>query len=407
VNGYWRRLLAPNRNIRLFLVGWGLNAFAFFGVQGVLLNLYLLRLGFDTRSIGYLIAAGEIVWALAALPAGAVGRKLGPRIASVAGSLLDFAGLALLLLARSVPHPIAWMYAGWMIFWIGAALLTVNSIPFVQQASPEEDRGFAFASLGIVVALMGFLGSAVAGWLPVAFAQRLSVSLGQPDPYWYPLWLVPLAHLVCVPIWMRARLEKAVNAGSEKDVARPPVGLFVFFGLMVFFQTASEGSVRAFFNVYLDQALRSPTALIGAILGIGQLVPALVALAVPRLLRRWGTPMVLLLATWGAAVATVPLAVFPHWVLASLAFVTLMSMYGISGPGRNVFSLEVVSPRWRTTTAAITTIGLALGWASTAAMGGFLIPLIGFGGVFLTSTLLAFISGLLALGYIRSRRRTD
>ena len=122
---------------------------------------------------------------------------------------------------------------------------------------------------------------------------------------------------------------------------------------MLLLQTASEGSVRAFFNVYLDQALRSPTAVIGAIFGVGQLVPAIVALAVPRLLARWGTPMVFLLAAWAAAIAAVPLAVLPHWAPASVAFVALMSAFGISGPGRAVFSLEVVSPRWRSTTAAI------------------------------------------------------
>lgn len=147
-----------------------------------------------------------------------------------------------------------------------------------------------------------------------------------------------------------------------------------------------------------------PTAPIGAIFGIGQLLPVVMSLVTPQLLGRWGAPLVLALASVGVGLASLPLALFPHWVPATLGFVGLMSMLAINGPSRNIFSQEIVPLRWRTTTAAIATIGLGLGWASTAAVGGYLIPRIGFGGLFWISALLAFVAAILLWGYIRTRR---
>jgi predicted MFS family arabinose efflux permease len=63
----------------------------------------------------------------------------------------------------------------------------------------------------------------------------------------------------------------------------------------------------------------------------------------------------------------------------------------------------IVSPQWRTTTSAIMTIGLALGWASTAAVGGYLIAGVGFGSLFFVSAALALIAAVLLFGYMRAR----
>jgi hypothetical protein len=41
----------------LWLLTWALAAFGYFGLQGVLFNLYLLRLGFGPEFIGLLIVA--------------------------------------------------------------------------------------------------------------------------------------------------------------------------------------------------------------------------------------------------------------------------------------------------------------------------------------------------------------
>jgi len=400
----WRVLFTFNRNIRLFLTAWALIAFAYFGIQGVLFNLYLLRLGFDTQFIGSLIASGQIVWALTALPAGTIGRRFGLRTALIIGSIISALGIGFLLIVEWFPKDAwsTWLYFAWMLTWLGAALLTVNSIPFLLHVSSAEERNHAFAAQGAVVALLGFVGSLVAGFLPGIFSVWSGYSLDQPAPYWYPLWLVPLAHLLCIIVWAGAQPANLVKDAGSVESAPMPLGLFVFLGVVVFLQTAGEGSVRAFFNVYLDKALQMPTTQIGVIFGVGQLLPVFMSLVAPNLLARWGAPRVLALTSIGAGLVSLPLALFQHWIPATFGFVGLLSMLAINAPTRSIFSQEIVPPRWRTTTSAIATVGIGLGWASTALAGGYLIPRVGFSGLFWIGALMAFIAAILLWGYIRT-----
>jgi len=400
----WRVLFTFNRNIRLFLTAWALLAFAYFGIQGVLLNLYLLRLGFDTQFIGSLIASGQIVWALAALPAGMIGQRMGLRGALITGYILSMLGNTFLLMVEGLPGNAltAGLYFAWILSWLGAALISVNSIPYLLQVSTAEERNHAFVAQGAVIAIMGFLGSIVAGFLPDIFAAWLGSSLDQPAPYWYPLCLVPIAYLAGAIAWIKAEPVNLIKDSEQLESAPIPMGLFVFLGIVVFLQTAGEGSVRAFFNVYLDKALQMPAAQIGVIFGVGQLLPVFLSLIIPSIFARWGIPRVLAITSAGAGLVSLPLAIFQHWIPATFGFVGLLCMLAINAPARNIFSQEIVEPRWRTTTSAIATVGIGLGWSSTALAGGYLIPRIGFSGLFWIGALLAFAAAILLWGYIRS-----
>jgi predicted MFS family arabinose efflux permease len=127
------------------------------------------------------------------------------------------------------------------------------------------------------------------------------------------------------------------------------------------------------------------------------------SLVAPNMLARWGATRVLALTSVGAGLVSLPLALFQHWIPATFGFVGLMSMLAINAPTRSIFSQEIVPPRWRTTTSAIVTVGIGLGWASTALAGGYLIPRVGFSGLFWIGALLAFVAALLLWGYIRTR----
>jgi predicted MFS family arabinose efflux permease len=98
-------------------------------------------------------------------------------------------------------------------------------------------------------------------------------------------------------------------------------------------------------------------------------------------------------------VALAPLVLFAHWLPATLGYMGMMIALAVNGPARNIFSQEIVAPRWRTTTSAISTIGLALGWSSAAAVGGYMSAQAGFRSLFLVSAVLAFAAAALLLGY--------
>jgi len=91
------------------------------------------------------------------------------------------------------------------------------------------------------------------------------------------------------------------------------------------------------------------------------------ALTVRAVVARVGTGGTLGLVSIIAAAGLVALAGVPLLPVAGLAYMTVMSMSSMHGATRNVFGQQLVEGPWRTTTAAILTVGMGLGWASAAA----------------------------------------
>jgi Major Facilitator Superfamily len=404
----WSIVRGFNHDVRLWLVTWALAAFSYWGLQGVLFNLYLLRLGFGPELIGLLMGSGQLIWALAALPAAAVGRRIGLRTALLNAFVLMAVGFGLLLLVEALPRVLweAWLFGCSAVFWIGAALLTVNTVPYAMLIVDDEGRNAVFPIQQTVIALATFVGSLAAGALPGLLVAWTGSSLADATPYRTALWLVPLLFLACVPVLTGARPARLTETRAEETLAGSrPLGTFLILGGIVLLQTSAEGPIRAFFNVYLDQGLGVPPDQIGAIVGFAQILPVAGAVLTVNLLARCGAVWTVALASVGTAAGLLPLAGVPLVATAALGFMGIMTAAAVHGPARNVLSQELVAPRWRTTTAAILTIGTALGWASAAAAGGFVIAAVGFGGLFALSAGLAAGAAVLAWAIHRLRVR--
>jgi predicted MFS family arabinose efflux permease len=105
------------------------------------------------------------------------------------------------------------------------------------------------------------------------------------------------------------------------------------------------------------------------------------------------------MTTLGTGVALVFLALLPHWLPAAIGFSSISVMSAMNGPLRNVWSQEMVRPEWRAITSALLTIGLALGWASKAALGGYLIAQSGFSTLFVISAGVALVAVAMLWSY--------
>ena len=88
---YLAMLRRFDRNVRRYLLAGGLLGLTTAGgIIGRLMNLYVLRLGFDIPFVGVLNFSGAIFFALFSFPAGALGRRWGPRRPMVLGLLFIF-----------------------------------------------------------------------------------------------------------------------------------------------------------------------------------------------------------------------------------------------------------------------------------------------------------------------------
>jgi predicted MFS family arabinose efflux permease len=404
IREYWQAMRAFSPSLRRLLLAMVLIFITGFGLIPVLQNLYLLRLGFDVQFIGLLVGLGQVVWAAAALPAGLLSNRIGLRNGLMLGYALFGAALALLLLVESRPAPQwrEWLMASQVIFWLGTALVTVNIPPYLMAVTGEQERRYAFAALSATIPAMALVGSLIGGVLPGLFASRLGANLDQPAPYRLALWLGPI--LACGAIWILSgaeRVQVTRQNTQQLSAARAPLALLALFGLVVFLGAIGEGTVRTFFNIYLDTALGVAPAAIGAIMGLAQLLPIGAALMVPLLVARWGTGYALAAGLLGVGMFLLPLAAIPLVWVAAIAYIGVIALVTMSSTARDMFGQEIVLPRWRTTSQGVAIIGLALGWSLAGIGGGALIKTSGFDALYVAGALTSLLAAGLLLGYLR------
>lgn len=406
MRNYWHAIRTFDRSIWAYFGMWCVIGFANFGVIGVLQNLYLLRLGYDVDSIGLLIGWGQLVWAIAAFPAAAIGRRIGPKRALMLSLVLSMVGFALFFAVEAVPvaYRTAWLFIWVTPTWLAAALFLVNTTPYLAGITTEADRSYAFSIQSAILPLMSFAGGLFAGVLPGLFAQLSGESLEQPGPFRYGLWLVPPSYALALLIFWRARgvaLEE--ESAAQAQPTRVPLAPLAVFGLIAILQSIGDGVITTFFNIYLDRGLGVPVAEIGVIVAFGSLLPVVAALATAPIMQRLGAGRTFGFATAGLSGFLAILAALPTVLMAALSRMGAGVMLSMSGPSRNVLSQEIVAPRWRTTSSAVSTVALALGWALAAAAGGAIIRVSGYSALFAIGSAISLASAALALAFARRR----
>jgi predicted MFS family arabinose efflux permease len=227
----------------------------------------------------------------------------------------------------------------------------------------------------------------------------LGFSLDDSLPYRLALCLAPAGYLLGAILFTRAKSIAARAQTRSASIAshRFPKSLFLFFGVMISLQAFGEGTVRNFFNIYLDSGLQMPPDQIGWIMGITQLFLILISFSLPAILARRGSVSVLAISATALSFLLLVLAWVPNQAAAAGAYLGINGLLVVMAVSRGLYSQESVSVQWRTSVSAVSTIALALGWGLAAWLGGNMVPEVGFPGVFTLGALLALLSvGVLA-----------
>ena len=405
--GYLQRLHLFSRDVRLFLIMAALVAFAWDGMRIVLLNLYLLRLGYGPEFIGLVTGVGALAFALLTPVAGALGTRVSSRRMIMVGVGLIAAGFGLLPLVEFVPLRwwTSWLLVTTIVTFLGLSLYFVNGLPFMMGATGPEERPYVFSAHVALLPLAAFVGSLVAGALPSLIASRLGVSLQDPVAYRLTLWSATLLLIPALVAMAPTREVKSLGAQAPATDAGPaPVTLFLVIAIAMALRFGGRGSTTAFFNVYLDDALGIPTILIGALSAAGQLISVPAALLTPLLVARWGNARTFTLSTLATAAFQLPLALVPTLVAAGSGYVTSMFSYSMSvGPIR-VFNQELVRPHWRAAMAAAFMGGSGITYAAMSYAGGYIIAEWGYQPLFLLGSALVAAGAVYFWAYFREPR---
>lgn len=405
VTGYVQALRLFNRNVRIFILSALLLGFAFFGIYAVLLNLYLLRLGYGPTVVGLVNGLGFVAYAVFSLPAGALGARFGTRRMLQVGFILAATGMGLLPAAQflSGDLQVTWIAVAYTITSMGLDAYFVNSNPFMLQSTTPRERMYLYSLRVGMSPIAAFVGALVGGFLPGTLAKLLPVT--DTGSFALALLVAAVALLVGVVALFNTTAAATRSAEPEPPVRTSrsasglPVLIIAMMGLVIMLRIASEGAQRTFFNVYLDEILAMPTAQIGMLAAAGQLVGGLAALMSPYFARRWGLEPVIVWASLGMAMSTVAFALVPHWAGAAVGYAGLVSFTYIQRPCSLRHTMEVVPARWRETAAGVANMVAGIGWGTMGFAGGYLVGIYGYQSFFLASAALTGISAVVFFWY--------
>ena len=400
-----------------YLIAASLVGFSYFGFVSVLLNLYLLRLGYGTDFIGLVNGSTALAFALSSLPAGALGSRFGMRRAAVGGMGFLAAGVMLVPLAGLLPAGPARDFsiiAMRVLSGIGFSLYMVNAYPYLVAATDARDRPYAFAMLAAIPPVAGFAGSIVSGALPAWIAAGLGLDTANPLPF--ALILVFAGAILLPNPWIVAGTRdleppKRRRSGTARRRARDArdadgaIYLLIFFlGITSLLRMSGEGAARSFFNVYLELDLGASTSRIGLLLAFGQLAAGPAALCAPALAARVGRVPMIVVTTGITAASLVIMALVPHWAVAGIGYTLVVGLRSVTQSVTSVVHMEIVPASWRGVTSGVLSMSMGLGFTSMSLGGGYLIPALGFRGLYLLAALTTALSAVIFWRYFRVPR---
>ncbi len=350
-----------------------------FCVYFFLFNLYLLDLGFNERTMGWIGGAFTLGSVAGTLPSGGFTRRFGVRPLLLA----LFVSAPILSAARSV-----WMWEPAQIGLAFSAGLAMSGwgvcyLPAVARLTNESNRTAGFSLIYSVSVGTSMVGGLVCGYLQPWLAE-LGIAMQPAEVKRLILLLssaIALAGLLPV---LRLRVpEPAAGEEGAQAVAAgwrqwklhpflkrflPPMALWA--GLLAAF--------TPFAVVYLEHDLRVSMTHIGLIFAAVQLLQFSMGLLVPYLFRKTGLMNGIVLTQMSAALVLAALAGAHSQGLAVALYMTFAAAQWASTPGLYNLLMDSLPDAERSTAAAMTMFTNALSGAGATALAGVLFTRFGY-----------------------------
>jgi MFS family permease len=400
---YFGKIRSFGWNARMYLLHiFGMDVIH--GAWEVLFNLYLLQIGFDLKFIGLRLAVLGIAAALTSIPAG----RLADRLDRKWGFIIGDGGGAVCAVILIMSTDGVTILAFSAIASAFGALHHVTEVPFMAENSEPKERIHLFSVGSGFRTLAAMFGALVAGFLPrmlvgdgmeLVDAYRYAVYVGIG---WWFISLIPAVLLRRNPI-----IEEEEEAATEEvrkglfSAIKSPQTVFRFVAISAILGLGS-GFVLRLANVFFLQDVHAEEHEIGAVFAVGSLFLAIGAFLAPFVVARLGEvasifwtrlaaiPFILLIG-YAPALAT-PEAVVS---LAGLAWVLRTTLFNMSNPVMDSFSMGQLQPSERATfvgissmfSSALAAVSAYLG-ASLMAGGDYRTPFIAMAVAYLISTYL-------------------
>ncbi|MAS38289.1 MAG: hypothetical protein CL610_30105 [Anaerolineaceae bacterium] len=416
IQNFFLRRFHYNQQARRFFMTIVALGFVIDGVYAVLLNLYLLRLGYDARFIGQVNSFGLLTFAIVSLPAGMLGSRWASNQMLRIGLGSTLLGTVLLPLAEYTPPgwQETWFIVTYALILTGFSLFFVNSAPFLMTVVERDKHTNAFALQTALLSLAAFAGSLFGGTLPRLIANFNDFNLDDPAPYRYTMMVAAVVVLIAffialtmvkqpdtesaeVPIPVNERGSRQWVGGFTKAM----IMIIAMMSLVRFLQVAGLATTSVYFNVFLDTHYQLSPDTIGAIASFGRLVAVPATLLAPRLIKRVSTGRAAMWASLGTALCLLPIALASNWWLTAAGYVSALSMSNLRFTAFIVYIMELIPKRHQAVMVGAGETAAGFSFALMALGGGYLATLAGFRELFLLGAVLSGLGTLVFWLHLR------
>lgn len=391
----YARLRGFQRNAKLYLVSTTITGLSL-RIHWLLLNLYVLELGFHEDFLGLLQAVPAFVALFTAFPAGLLTNRIGRRQVMLLGGFGQAMALTGILIQRKQTAMVAMM----ALYGASLNLYKVSTAPFIMEISDPDDRTTLFSADFSLNTLAGVGGALLGGCLPMWFGRWL----GQPaeSAVSYRLALAVgagLQLLAMIPIGMVSQSSGSPSQCSTRLVlpswteSRPR--LVVQLALPHAMSAMALAMTLSLMNVFFKDRFPIAHSTLGWVFALQSLFISGAALLGPAMTWRWGkiqTVLATQLASIPFLLALGLVSVFPAAVA---AFWTCMALMYLGYPLYQSFAMEQVSEREQATANSLICMGWSIGWAVGPYIAGVVQVSAGFNPIFVAASVLCAASSCL------------
>jgi MFS family permease len=388
-----------DRNGRLVLLGKAFRAFGF-GLNSIVLGLYLVELGLDAAAVGAVLSAALVGTTLLTLVIAIFGDRLGRRRVLATGG-------ALMLLSLFVPLVGANPLLLVLIALSGMVAVTANENTGLQsldqailpQTTDPGHRTAAFATYGLMASVAVALGGLAVGPL---VALGTALGFGGADRFAPAFVVYALAGVATVVA------AGAMTAGAEPPTPEPEAGavavarrrfgihrsrgpvlrLSLLFGLDAF---AGGLIVQSFLAIWFSQTFGLAPAAIGALFFAGNLLAAASYPAAALLSARIGLIRTMVFTHIPSSVLLMAMTLVPWAPVAAFFYLGRAAISSMDIPARQSYTMAIVDPDERTATAGVTSLARSIAQSGGPLLTAALLP-IGLG-------VPLVVCGVLKIGY--------
>jgi MFS family permease len=382
INDYLSKIRAFQRNARLYLISVIITGVSM-GVFRLLLNFYVLSLGFDEALLGKLITTSSLSALIIALPIGYVADIIGRKRSLLIGGLLISLSIAGMVIWPIVPV----FYALSVARGFAQSLWGITMAPFLMENSGDRERTYLFSfSMGLNTLSM-FVGNWIGGYLPSWLGIQLNASATSSTAYGAAIAIVAfLFGLGMVPLFFIIRNkmesdERKVLAPIKFILEKPGlVGKLVGPMLVI---ALGAGLVMPFMNIFFRTVHGKSDQVIGNLFAWGSLAMGLGLLLAPALADRFGKIRVVVFTQGLSIPFLIMLGFAPVFWMSAAAYYIRLALMNMSTPVYETFVMEQVDPSSRALVASLTSMAWSFGWAFSPSISGSLQVSYGFGPPFI------------------------